>query len=169
MKVQIQIIRIYYKVVVKILRHDKFSKFQQGFEVGYTTVNHVIWHTGAFYCISFLTFPTVFSKIFLFSTLYISSFLKPFVLLRSLLKYLLLLKSLTLQPLWLFPPVFLYFIKVYQLCSTILWFLYLLQCFIHRHSYITTLIGSFPLENSVVNLNCLLNKTYYIFSVFHKY
>ena len=139
-----------------------------------------------FCCISSLTLPIVFNKISLSFILYISSFLKLFILLQSLLKYLLLLRSL-IQPLlprllvllplkslisWLlqlFPLVFLYTAKVHQLNSAILWFLYILRCFVHRYSFIITLTSSFSLVDPYVDLNSLVNKTSYIFYIFYKY
>ena len=78
------------------------------------------------------------------------------------------LRSLTLGPLWLFPSVFLYTAKVHWL-RAILWFLYLLWCFMHRRRLTITLISSFPLEDPVINFNYLLNKVRYTVGVFYKY
>ena len=141
--------------------------------------------TDALYCISSLTLSIVFNKMSLSSILYTSSFFILFILLWSPLKYLFLLrslvqpllprllvllplKSLILQLLQLLSLVFLYTAKVYWL-YTILWFLYLLQCSIYRYRLTITLIGPFPLENPVINLNCLFNKVYYTISIFYKY
>ena len=142
--------------------------------------------TGAFYCISFLTLPIVFSKISLSFTFYTSSFFILFILLWSSLKYFFLLRSLV----WLLLPrllvllplkslilqlpqllllVFLCTAKVYQLYSAILQFLYLLWYFIYRYCLFITLIGSLLLEDLIINLNYLINKAFYILSIFYKY
>ena len=163
--------------------------------IKYKTLDYIFFYTfnlfptlkftGALYCISSLTLPIVFSKMSLSSTLYISFFLILFVLLQSPLKYFLLLKSLaqplllrllillplkslTLQLPQLLPLVFLYTAKVYWFC-TILQFLYLLGCSVHKCSYITTLTSFFSLVNPCINFNGLVNKTSYIFYIFYKY
>ena len=145
----------------------------------------ILKFTSTLYCINFLTLPIVSSEISLSSTLYINFFFKPFVLLQSLFKYLLLLRSLVwpllprlliLLPLkslilWLLQLLLLVFLctaKVYQL-YTILQFLYLLRCSVHRRSYITTFTSSFSLVDLYIDLNSLVNKTSYIFYIFYKY
>ena len=161
----------------------------------YKTLNYIFFYAfnlfptlkfiNTFYCISSLTLPIVFNKIFLSFILYVSSFFILFILLWSLFKCLLLLRSqvwpllprllvllllesLTPQLLQLLPLVFLYTAKVHWL-YIILQFLHLLGCSVYRRGCITTFTGFFSLVDPYVNLNSLVNKTFYIFFIFHEY